>query len=112
MSLNIEALPINTLILDTDPWASGFFDADGSFGVYAPCRAIFEIKQSETDHNNNSKNNCMQGIADYFGVKLRENNKNGKKKQYIVRLDSLIANQLIVSYIDRWPLKSSKYMNY
>ena len=46
-TLNIEKLPLCTDTIDTNPWLSGFIDADGSFGVrYTKKTNIVKKKQN------------------------------------------------------------------
>lgn len=117
-SLNIEPSLVkdNSLFL-SNPWLSGFIDADGSFYARlqkASCSCGFVLVQAITDHNNRSKELIMLDIAKFLNVKLTIANKdycNGKN-QFSQNASSSSSNQTLQDYLQRWPLFSSKFQNF
>ena len=115
--------PIIKLSLDNSPlhqnsWLSGFADADGCFYIRASniktkkeeCQ--FYLEQAEKDKNNNSFYPIMNEIALFFNLKVKLLNRPGKGKSLRIRTNSIATNNLVKSYFDKYPLFSSKYLNY
>lgn len=98
---------------EDNPWLSGFIDADGHFFV-RKTTCGFELMQSITDHNNNSKKEFKLKLAEFLKVPLKNLNKSycSAKNQYGVRTNKLLNNLIIIKYLNIWPLKSSKYLNF
>lgn len=122
-NLNIEKLPLDNSNLDSNPWLSGFTDADGSFyialhGKYrinpnnrksGEVRCSFNITQRIIDKlTNKSCTPFMSEIANLFTCKLYKTDLN------IIRITVCNPNKLklINSYFNKYPLMTSKYLNY
>jgi hypothetical protein len=54
----------------------------------------------------------MQGIAIFFASKLREVRADAKFPQYRVVTTNLASNIILENYLAKYPLFSSKYLNY
>lgn len=104
----------------SNAWLSGFSDADGNFNISISSRRKsknkrisisfrLELKKDETYFLICSK------IANYFGVSLyiRERiiNKN-VYFSYLIVAHSILSHEKVCLYFDKYPLFSSKYLNY
>jgi len=91
---------------------SGFIDADGSFSITKGPR--FNLVQANTDHNNLSKKDIKQSLAKFLEVPLNEVSKSycGSKNQYKVVTTSITSNQILINYLNKYPLFSSKFLNF
>ena len=103
----------NSTPQDSNPWLSGFIDADGHFFVRKNSCG-FELVQAYTDYKNRSKKDFKLRLAELLQTSLREINKSYDpgKNQWGVRITNLESNKILIKYLETWPLKSSKYLNY
>lgn len=122
-NLNITPLPLNSNPLINDAWLAGFSDADGNFDIRVSipdagseskrrvaCR--FRIDQRILDpKSQESYINIMNMIADLFGTKVVINNRAGRAYLNITAT-SRASLELIIIYFSRFPLMSSKYLDY
>lgn len=124
----IEKLPLNSEPLDSSPWLSGFIEGDGSFQVratgpnaknkYPKVECRFELCQSQTYYNGSSNYSFMSDIATFLGssfiffLKKNEVEVRSKFAQYRIRTVTLASNIKLENYLDKFPLFSSKYLNY
>lgn len=117
-------------ILD-NAWFAGFSDADSYFGIILnkskkkeriSLRYSLEIKQNYTVSNlNESFYPIMLNIASAFktniyarsrNLKLNKNNLHKTYYSYIISINSLDKLELIINYFEKFPLLSSKYLDY
>nr|QBM31567.1 hypothetical protein [Arthrobotrys musiformis] len=115
-------LPLSSMSLDYNSWLAGFIDGDGSFQVRATalnarnkypiveCR--FEICQSKTYNNGLSNYDFMWDIANFIDSSFKEVLVNLKFPQYRIRTVTLASNIKLENYLNKYPLFSSKYLNY
>jgi hypothetical protein len=112
LNLDFSESHLNHDPLYINPWLSGFIDADGSFSINRGPR--FDLVQAKTDHNNLSKKDIKLKLANYLQVSLSLISKsNGtSKKQYRVTTHNLASNKILISYLNKYPLFSSKFLNF
>jgi hypothetical protein len=117
--LNIIPLGIDTTSLRVNSWLTGFIEADGSFQVrtsltskYPRIALSFELSQSQITHYSFSMLSIITLIADFIKVKVNEVRLNSKYPQYRVRTSSLRTNLNLKIYLDKYPLKGTKYLDY
>lgn len=119
---NIEKLPLDTSNLNSNAWLAGFTDADGNFhislmGIYELNNLItrgrvicsFSIRQRLIDKI--TEESCfpfMTKIADLFKCKVTY--KVGNQINLAVQANN--KHYLVKSYFDKYPLRSSKYLDY
>lgn len=120
---NILLLPICDNCLSSDAWLSGFIDADGSFSVqyikkeYAKKRKIscrLRIEQRMIDpSSNNSYYFILNKIARFLLCNLltRKQSSTGNE-YYTLTASNLESLKIIVHYFNKYPLYSSKYLDY
>jgi hypothetical protein len=119
---NIEKLHLDKSNIDSNAWLAGFSDADGNFiisleGVYGlnnsqvrgRVKCNFSLAQRMIDIPTGS--NCipfMTEIADLFQCKI---NFKGNNAIYF-QVQSNNKHYITKNYFDKYPLMSSKYLNY
>ena len=102
---------------DSNSWLSGFIEGDGHFFIRMNKKTIhcgFELVQAITDSKGNSKKEIMVLLAEFLKITLREISKSycKGKNQYKIKLNSLSSNLILSEYLNRYPLFSSKYLNF
>jgi len=117
--LNIEKLSIDNNFIDSNSWLSGFIDADGHFSVrttissiYPKIECKFELSQRQVDHNKQSNYSFLNIIANYLNTVVKSIRITKPKPEYRVRTTNLKGNLILISYLDKFPLFSSKRLNY
>lgn len=118
-NLNIEKKNKDLSNINSNSWLAGFIDADGHFSVrtslgsnYPKIECKFELSQRQNDHNNENNYEYLSFIADLLSTKVKEIRVDNPKPEYRVRTTSLKGNLLLVNYLVKYPLFSSKYLNY
>lgn len=123
-SQNIKLLPLDDSPIHENSWLAGFTDADGNFNVNIAPRKnslkkrialSFNLEQS-TKGINQLDHICYK-IAQYFGVNMYLRARTLKKTQksytlYYVRAHSFESHKQVCVYFDKYPLFSSKFLNY
>lgn len=121
---NITKLPLKYSSLSEDNWLSGFIDSDGSFSVLhtkvengAKKRKIacrLRIEQRILDPiTNESYDSVLTNIAYFLNCSLlTKNQKSTGNVYYTLTASSKISLEIILSYIEKYPLFSSKYLDY
>lgn len=117
--LNIEKLSIDNNFIDSNSWLSGFIDADGHFSVrttissiYPKIECKFELSQRQVDHNKQSNYSFLNIIANYLNTVVKSIRITKPKPEFRVRTTNLKGNLILISYLDKFPLFSSKRLNY
>lgn len=128
---NLLKLPLDTSNLDSNAWLAGFIDTDGHFsikltGSYGSddletrgrVQCVFTLSQSEL-HRTTGESNVpiMTELANFFQVNLNyktHNNKSFKNpaKSLVFFAQSDRKHYIITSYLSKFPLMSSKHLNY
>ena len=122
-SANNLLLPLCDSSLLSDAWLSGFIDADGSFSVQhtkkenakkrkISCRLRVEQRMIEPS-SNNSYFDILNKIATFLLCNLltRKQNATGNI-YYTLTASSLESLKVIIDYFNKYPLYSSKYLDY
>jgi hypothetical protein len=136
----LEKKSLDNSAIDSNAWLAGFIDTDGNFAITLSKRtkkhldkvALYmrlEIRQTyhrtsvnQTLDKSNSLSNynssyyfIMSKIASYLDVNLnnRERLKDGKiYSSFIITASSQKSLDLLREYLTRYPLLSSKYLDY
>jgi len=128
---NLLKLPLDTSSLDSNAWLAGFIDTDGHFsikltGCYSSddsksrgrVQCVFSINQSEFNRVTKESNvSFMSQLAEFFQVKLNykvENSPIFKQPAKVVVFfaQSDRKHYIITSYLTKYPLMTSKHLNY
>jgi len=121
-NLNIPKLALDNSNLMSNPWLSGFTDADGQFFIYlcgryalnnctnkTRLRCVFSIKQILIDKL--SGDSCllfMEKIADLFQRKIYFTSVNAIE----FKVQNTSKHYLTKLYFNKYPLMTSKRLNY
>lgn len=121
---NIEKFPLKEGSLSDDSWLSGFIDSDGSFSVQhtkvennAKKRKIscrLRIEQRMLDPiTKNSYISVLTNITEFLNCNLLTRiQKSTGNKYYILTASSKVSLDIIIKYLEVYPLFSSKYLDY
>ena len=121
---NIDKLPLKEGSLANDSWLSGFIDSDGSFSVQhtkvennAKKRKIscrLRIEQRILDPvTGNSYLDVLTNIAKFLNCSLlTRTQKSTDNEYYILTASSKNSTKILVNYLNRYSLFSSKYLDY
>jgi hypothetical protein len=117
--LNLQPLDLSTTPLGKDSWLTGFIEADGSFQVRTSLNSkvprlslSFELVQTRITRYNYSTFYLMNQIAVFLGINVNEIRSEHKHPQYRIRTSSLKTNLAIRDYLYKYPLQSTKYMDF
>ena len=121
---NIKKLPIKKSPLDSDSWLSGFIDADGSFSIQhtkiennakkkkVSCRLRIEQRMLDPV-SKKSYYVILTQIAEFLNCKLlTRKQKSTGNEYYILTASSKISLNILLKYLEIYPLFSSKYLDY
>jgi len=121
---NFTKLPLKDSSLSEDGWLSGFIDSDGSFSVQhtklennAKKRKIscrLRIEQRMLDPiTNDSYLKVLTDISNFLNCSLlTRKQKSTGNEYYTLTASSKLSLEIIVNYLDKYPLFSSKYLDY
>nr|YP_009630845.1 hypothetical protein HM01MITGene02 [Hypsizygus marmoreus]QBZ73678.1 hypothetical protein HM01MITGene02 [Hypsizygus marmoreus]QCI56431.1 hypothetical protein [Hypsizygus marmoreus] len=127
---NLEIKPLDTSPIESNSWLSGFSDADANFSINIHKRSNknstrvqlyyrLEIKQNYhiTDHEGNKASfyPLMSQLGMYLGVTVHSRSRLIKDKyfhSFTVISQNKNSNLKITDYFDKFPLLSSKYLDY
>ncbi len=112
----------DTSLIFGNAWLAGFIDADGSFDVRIRLKskgatknrveARFRLKQRMIDPKTGySYFEVLTQIANTLKIKLKNSNHHNTQ-YYLITLTSQQSRDLLVNYLNRFPLFSSKRLNY
>ena len=121
--LNIKKLFFNKAVLNSNAWLSGFIEADGHFSLrcslktnnklsYSKIECKFEVSQRQVDHKGFDNYDFMYLISKFLLTDLKKIRMTKPQKQYRLRTLNVHSNLIIISYLDQFPLFSSKYLDY
>jgi len=121
---NIKKLPLNKDNLENSSWLSGFVDADGSFYVQytkteqgarkrkISCRLRIEQRIFDPITNENSFY-LLNQISLFLNCKLlTRTHKSTNNTYYTLTASSKVSLDIIINYFNKYPLFSSKYLDY
>jgi len=124
------AKPIDNSPIESNSWFSGFSDADSNFSINIHQRSDknstrvqlyyrLEIKQNyhitDSDGNKASFFPLMSQIGMYLGVTVHSRSRSVKDKifhSFTVISQNKISNLKILDYFSKYPLLSSKYLDF
>nr|UEV87087.1 hypothetical protein [Grifola frondosa] len=110
-------------------WLAGFIEADGGFQVSIRLNKEGKLHKLDTDMTLNIRQDypkhsdfcssylpIMEKIANFLNVKVRpytrERKIRGNEKGYRVRATSLLQRNILIDYFTKFPLLSSKRLDY
>lgn len=118
-NLNILKKEKDITPIDSNSWLSGFIEADGHFYVNFNQKASslsckFFLNQSSKNHLGLDKIEIMQNLSEFLNVKVATKNHKKYKDymEYNITTNSVPNNLILINYLDKYPLFSSKHLNY
>ena len=119
--LNISKKPIDNSNIHSNSWLSGFIDAEGSFSIFINKKSIrtrFSISQSINSNFDKAysiySENVMNFIADFLNSKVYKYQvkKHPFSLELTTKTQSIQNNEIIINYLTKFPLWSSKHLNF
>lgn len=121
---NIIKLPLNKEDISKNNWLTGFVDADGSFSIQhtklengakkrkISCRLRIEQRMFEP-LTKNSYGQILRQIALFLGCNLKTRKQKSTNNEYFnITASSRKSLLIIIDYFNKYPLYSSKYLDY
>lgn len=111
----IDKLPLDNSCLSENAWLAGFIESDGCFYIRvtknkncttSKVACYFELAQKTTEDK--SMLDIMTKISEFLSCNLKFK----KSNQYWVRTSSYNSNKILVSYLSKFPIFGSKYLDY
>nr|YP_004376359.1 intronic ORF at intron 2 of nad5 [Moniliophthora roreri]ADO51567.1 intronic ORF at intron 2 of nad5 [Moniliophthora roreri] len=118
---SINKYPLDNSPIDSNAWLAGLIDSDGHFSVRVSTdknnllkriACSLEICQRQKDLISHSYFNILSIIGELLLCKVKETKTNSKNPQYRIRTTSLNGNLVLIDYLQKYPLFSSKYLDY
>lgn len=126
----LENKPLDSSPIDSNAWLSGFTDADGNFSINIHKRTnknstrvqlTYRLEINQNYHKSDSEGNkisffpIISKIGLYLGVTVYSRSRIINDKIYysfIVVSYNKLSNSKICDYFNKYPLLSSKYLDY
>uniref|UniRef100_UPI0030011EF3 LAGLIDADG endonuclease n=1 Tax=Fomes fomentarius TaxID=40442 RepID=UPI0030011EF3 len=115
---SIEKRPVNKESLDSNPWLSGFIEADASFqvrttlsGKYPKLECKLEISQRREDHKGYDNLDFLSYIAEFLETEVKKIRSDKPKPEYRVRTTNLKGNIKAKNYLLQFPLFGTKHLD-
>ena len=115
---SIEKHPVSKESLDSNPWLSGFIEADASFqvrttlsGKYPKLECKLEISQRREDHKGYDNLDFLSHIADFLETEVKKIRSDKPKPEYRVRTTNLKGNMNAKKYLLQFPLFGTKHLD-
>ena len=122
-------LGLDTSPLNENSWLAGFSDGDANINInliwpekskngYGQIRLTFELRQSRMDNEHLEKyKNVMCSISLFLRSKLETHyisryDRTGRQKAWRARIVNKEGATVLMNYFDKYPMFSSKYLNY
>lgn len=118
-NIKIKKLNLDNSFIGSNSWFAGFIDADGHFSVritnnsvYPKIECKFELTQRQIDQNKQNNFSFLSIIANFLNTTVKEVRVTKPKPEYRVRTVNVKGNLILIDYLDKFPLYSSKILNY
>jgi hypothetical protein len=118
---NIKPLGLDKTSLEKNNWLTGFIEADGCFSVNVnktskgknPRISVkFELVQIQITHYGFDTFPLLKLVADMLEVNVKPLRLHTKFPQYRITTSSYKTNANLINYLEKFPLKGTKYLNY
>ena len=116
-SMDISKLPLDNSPLDKNSWLTGFIEADGGFYIRFSLKQIickFSLEQRMIyPKTGESYYTILNNICIFLNVKISVRNRLDKKNSYYqIRVENQNSTKILIDYLNKYPLLSSKYLDY
>jgi len=114
----IEKHSVSIEPLDSNPWLSGFIEADASFqvrttlsGKYPKLECKLEISQTRLDHKGHDNIYFLNYISELLETEVKKIRSDLPQPQYRVRTTNLKGNIKAKNYLLNFPLFGTKHLD-
>lgn len=114
----IEKFSISIDPLDSNPWLSGFIEANASFqirttlsGKYPKLECKLEISQRRKDHKGYDNLDFLSYIAEFLETEVKKIRSDKPNPEYRVRTINLKGNIKAKNYLLQFPLFGTKHLD-
>lgn len=127
-AIHFQVFPLDESPIGSNAWLSGFSDADANFNIQISQRKTgrkrvqisfrIEVKQFYDKQLITNSQNCStftpicNTIAEFFNLGIYHRVREGKYFSIIITTTSVNTNAKVVDYFEKFPLFSSKHLNY
>ena len=115
---SIEKHSVSIDSIDSNPWLSGFIEADASFqvrttlsGKYPRYECKLEISQRRLDHKGYDNLDFLSSIAEFLETQVKEIRSDRPKPEYRIRTTNLKGNINLKNYLLQFPLFGTKHLD-
>jgi len=115
---SIEKYSVAIEPLDSNPWLSGFIEADASFqvrttlsGKYPKLECKLEISQRRIDHKGYDNIDFLSYISELLETEVKKIRSDKPKPEYRVRTTNLKGNINAKNYLLKYPLFGTKHLD-
>ena len=115
---SIEKYSVSKEPLNSNPWLSGFIEADASFqvrattsGRYPKLECKLEISQRRKDHKGYDNLDFLKYIAEFLETEVKKIRSDKPKPEYRVRTTNLKGNIQAKNYLLQFPLFGTKHLD-
>ena len=115
---SIEKHYVSKEPLDSNPWLSGFLEADASFqvrttisGKYPKFECKLEISQRREDHKGYDNIDFLSYIAEFLKTEVKKIRSDKPKPEYRVRTTNVKGNIQAKNYLLQFPLFGTKHLD-
>ena len=115
---SIEKHSVSIDSIDSNPWLSGFIEADASFqvrttlsGKYPRYECKLEISQRRLDHKGYDNLDFLNYIAEFLETEVKKIRSDKPKPEYRVRTTNLKGNINAKNYLLQFPLFGTKHLD-
>lgn len=101
---------------------AGFIDGKGHFAIKGfssnPTHSRgwggiqFQLSQRNTDKSGESLEKIMLKITEFLLVKLNTRTFSRKYRQFVISTSNRVSNNILIDYLNTYPLLSSKYLDF
>jgi hypothetical protein len=115
---SIEKHSLSKEPIDSNPWLSGFIEADASFqvrttlsGKYPKLECKLEISQTREDHKGYDNLEFLSYIAEFLETEVKKIRSDKPKPEYRVRTTNIKGNLRAKNYLLQFPLFGTKHLD-
>jgi hypothetical protein len=115
---SIEKYSVSIDSLDSNPWLSGFIEADASFqvrttlsGKYPKLECKLEISQRRVDNKGYDNIQFLNPISELLETEVKRIRSDKPKPEYRVRTTNLKGNVNAKNYLLKFPLFGTKHLD-
>jgi len=116
-NIDIQKLSIDNSPLHLNSWLAGFIDADGGFYIRYSLKQIickFSLEQRMIyPKTQESYYTILNQISLFLNIKLAVRTRlNYKNSYYIIRVENQNSTKILIDYLNKYTLLSSKYLDF